>query len=178
LKTQVAYDVPSVFPADYAPEPEPDLPPFSAANRMQMRVAAHAAQAKEVKKLADIKPKFFNAIFAKTSVASRLLMEADGECDVANAALDQNALYAHSHKKDIVLCYFYYKGAFPSTDPRQLVRVLDFLGLSQDFTRLVFNLYNEASTEFVTPYGHTPSLGIRRGTAPFGIGREVLVRWN
>ena len=28
---------------------------------------------------------------------------------------------AHSHKKDIVLCYLDFKGAFPSTDHRQLV---------------------------------------------------------
>jgi hypothetical protein len=70
---------------------------------------------------------------------------------------------AHSHKKDVVLCYLYFKGAFPSTDHSQLVRVLDFLGLSQDFTRLVSNLYSEATIEFVTPYGHTPSVGIRRG---------------
>ena len=34
----------------------------------------------------------------------------------------------------------------------------------QDFTRLVSNLYSEASTEFITPYGHTPAVGIRRGT--------------
>jgi hypothetical protein len=36
---------------------------------------------------------------------------------------------AHSHKKDVVLCYLDYKGAFPSTDHSQLVRVLDLLGL-------------------------------------------------
>jgi hypothetical protein len=32
----------------------------------------------------------------------------------------------HSHKKDVVLCYLDFKGAFPSTDHVQLVRVLDF----------------------------------------------------
>ena len=98
LTTQVAYDVPSVVPADYTPEPEPNLPPFSAANIMQMRVNAHAARAKEVRKLAEIKPKFFNAIFARTSVASRLLMEADGDFAAANAALDPNELIAIIHR--------------------------------------------------------------------------------
>ncbi len=44
----------------------------------------------------------------------------------------------HSHKKDIVLCYLNFKGAFPSTDHKQLVRVLEFLGLPSDFTRFGF----------------------------------------
>jgi hypothetical protein len=70
------------------------LPPLSAANIMQMRVAAHAARAKVVRKPAEIKPKFFNAIFARTSVESRLLNEADGDFVATNAALDPNALVA------------------------------------------------------------------------------------
>jgi hypothetical protein len=41
-------------------------------------MASHATRAKEVRKLAEIKPKFFNAIFARTSVASCLFIEADG----------------------------------------------------------------------------------------------------
>jgi hypothetical protein len=98
LTTQVAFDVPSDIPADYTPEPEPDFPPFSAADIMQMRVAAHAARAKEVRKLVEIKPKSFNTIFARTSVASRLLIEADGDFAAANAALDPNALVAIIHR--------------------------------------------------------------------------------
>jgi hypothetical protein len=65
---------------------------------MQMRVTAHAARAKEVRKLAEIKPKFFNAIFARTSVASRLLIVADGDFAAANVALDPNALVAIIHR--------------------------------------------------------------------------------
>jgi hypothetical protein len=65
---------------------------------MQLRVAAHAARAKEVRKLVEIKPKFFNAIFARTSVASRLLIKADGDFAAANAALDPNALVAIIHR--------------------------------------------------------------------------------
>ena len=57
----------------------------------------------------------------------------------------------HSHKKDMVLCYLDFKRAFPSTDPKQIVRTLEFLGLPNDFNRLVSNLYSGASTEFVTP---------------------------
>jgi hypothetical protein len=91
----------------------------------------------------------------------------------------------HSHKKDIVLFYLDFKGAFPSTDHRQLVRVLEFLGLPQDFTRLISNLYSEASTEFITPYGHTPAVGIRKGTLQrepmspllFDLMIQPLIRW-
>ena len=53
---------------------------------------------------------------------------------------------AHSHKKDIVLCYLVFKEAFPSTDHKQLVRVLEILGPPVDFTRIISNLYNGAST--------------------------------
>ncbi len=53
---------------------------------------------------------------------------------------------AHSHKKDIVLCYLDFKGAFPSTDHKHLVRVLENLGLISDFTRLVSDMYSEATT--------------------------------
>ena len=42
-------------------------------------------------------------------------------------------------KKDIVLCYLDFKGDFPSTDHKPLVRVLEFLGLPTDFTCLVSN---------------------------------------
>ena len=64
-------------------------------------------------------------------------------------AITQLGLYvedAHSHKKDIVLCYLNFKGAFPSTDHKQMVRVLEFLSLPSDFTRLVSNMYNGATT--------------------------------
>ncbi len=62
------------------------------------------------------------------------------------------------------MCYLDFKGAFPSTDHRQLVRALNFLGISQGFIRLVSNLYSEASTEFVKPCGQIPSLEVRKGT--------------
>ncbi len=78
-----------------------------------------------------------------------------------------------------------FKGAFPSTDHKQLVRVLKFLGLPADLTRLVSNLYSGATTEFITPHGHTTPVGIRRGTlhgdplSPliFDLMVEPLIRW-
>ncbi len=89
---------------------------------------------------------------------------ADSLCTRAITHLSLCFEDAHAHRKDVVLCYLNLKGAFPSTDPRQLFRVLEFLGLPHDYTRLVSNLYNGASTEFITPHGHTAPVGIRCGT--------------
>jgi len=92
---------------------------------------------------------------------------------------------AHASKKDIVLCYLDFKGACPSTDHKQLVRTLDYLGLPSDFTLLASNLYSGASTEFITPHGHTSPVGIGRDTLQgdplspllFDIMIEPLIRW-
>jgi hypothetical protein len=91
--TEFAY-VHSVISAGYTPEPEPDPPPFSVANIMQMRVGAHGTRAKKVKKLAEFKPKFFNVVFVRIGVASRLPIEAHGNFD----ALDPNAVITILHK--------------------------------------------------------------------------------
>jgi len=87
---------------------------------------------------------------------------------------------AHTHIKDIVLCYLDFKGAFPSADHDQLVRTLEFRGLPEDFTNIITNLYNGATTEFVTPHGHTPLIGIRRDPLSpllFDLMIEPLIRW-
>jgi len=92
---------------------------------------------------------------------------------------------AHTHKRDIVLCYLDFKGAFPSADHAQLVRTLTFLGLPEDFINIITNLYEGVTTEFVTPHGHTPPIGIWRGTLQgdphspllFDLMIEPLIRW-
>ena len=49
---------------------------------------------------------------------------------------------AHTHNKDIVLCYLNFKGAFPSADHDQMVRTLSLLGLPEDFINIITNLYS------------------------------------
>lgn len=98
LATQIAYQVAQVVPEDYIPIDEPDQPAYTPAQLMTLRLGAHAARAKEVRRLALDKPKFFSAVYARTSVASRLLIEADGDFPAAKAALDPNALIAIIHK--------------------------------------------------------------------------------
>ena len=88
----------------------------------------------------------------------------DHSCSMAITHLSLCVEDAHTHKKDIILSYLDFKRAFISKDHRQLVRVLEFLGLPPDFTILVSNLYKKASTEFITPYSPTPAVGIGRGT--------------
>jgi hypothetical protein len=78
---------------------------------------------------------------------------ADRSCARAVTHLSLCVEDAHSQKKDIVHFYLDFKRAFPATNHEQLVRVLEFLGLPNDFTRLVSNLNNGASTEFATPTG-------------------------
>ncbi len=89
---------------------------------------------------------------------------ADRSCARAVTHLSLCVEDAQTSKKDIVLCYLYFKGAFLSTNHKQLVRTLEFLGLLSDFTLLVSNLYSGASTQFITPHGQTSVVEIGRGT--------------
>jgi hypothetical protein len=92
---------------------------------------------------------------------------------------------AQTHNKDIVLYYLHFKEAFPSADHGQPVRTLEFLSLPEDFINIITNLYNGATTKFVTPHGHTPPIGIGRGTLQgdplsplmFDFMIEPLLRW-
>jgi len=111
-------------------------------------------------------------MLATDYIESRKIMSPEQEgfrtersCDTAITHIGLCVEDAHSHKKDIVLCCLHFKGAFPSTDHNQLVRVLEFLGLPSDFTRLVSILYSGATTEFITPYGRTSPVGFEG--APF-----------
>jgi hypothetical protein len=71
---------------------------------------------------------------------------ADRSCARATTYLSLCIEDAHTNKKNVVLCYLDFKGSFSFTDYGQLVKVLEFLGLSEDFTRLISNHYSEACT--------------------------------
>ncbi len=75
---------------------------------------------------------------------------------------------AHSHKKDIVLCYLDFKGAFPSTDHKHMVRILEFLGLPSDFTRMASNLYSGATKKNIPLQGSHLTGGDPTGDPPGG----------
>jgi len=131
-------------------------------------------------------------ILATDYIESRKILSPEQEgfrakrsCDRAITHLGLCVEDARSHKKDTVLCYLDFKGAFPSTEHKQLVRVLEFLGLPSDFIKLVSNLYSEATTRFITPHGQTSPVGIRRGILQgdplspllFDLMVEQLIRW-
>jgi hypothetical protein len=91
-------------------------------------------------------------MLATDYIESRKMLSPEQECFRAERSFNRAITHlglcvedAHSHKKSIVLCYLDFKGAFPSADHRQLVRVLEFLSLPSDFSRLVSNLSSGAT---------------------------------
>jgi hypothetical protein len=98
LATQIVYQVAQVVREGCIPIDEPDQPAYTHAQLMKLRLGAHATRSKEVRRLALDKPKFFSAVHARTSVASRQLIEADDDFPATKAALEPNALVAIIHK--------------------------------------------------------------------------------
>ena len=92
---------------------------------------------------------------------------------------------AHPHNKDILICYLDFKGAYPSAKHIQLTRILQYLGMPSDFCAIVSNLYRDATTAFLTPYGPTVDIPVLRGTLQgdplspllFDLMMEPLIRW-
>ena len=92
---------------------------------------------------------------------------------------------AHQSGNDILLAYLDFKGAYPSVNHTQLRRTLEALGLPDDFTNLVGNLYAGATTAYITQWGATRPIPVGRGTLQgdplspllFDLMIEPLVRW-
>jgi hypothetical protein len=71
---------------------------LTAANIQAIRVSVVTAHSKKKRELRDEQPKFFNDILLKISVASQLLIEADGDWAATKAAEDPNVLVAIIHR--------------------------------------------------------------------------------
>ena len=95
---QVPYVVPDIDFGDLPQAGDPGMEGLTIANLNAIRVSLITAHAKKKRELRDEQPKFFNDILLKISVASQLLIEADGEWAAAKATEDPNALVAIIHR--------------------------------------------------------------------------------
>jgi hypothetical protein len=92
---------------------------------------------------------------------------------------------AHTHDQDVLLAQLDFTSAFPYADHTQLTRILHFVRIPEDFIIIVANLYSDAHTQFLTPYGWTRLVQILRGTLQgdslspliFDLMVEPLTRW-
>ncbi len=89
---------------------------------------------------------------------------ADRSCSRAITHVSIYIEDAHTHSKDILLCYSDVTDVFPSTDHSQLTRVLHFPVLPEDFIVIIANIYNGATTSSLTPLGRTANISVLRGT--------------
>jgi ribonuclease HI len=106
-------------------------------------------------------------------------------CARAIATIQFTLEDAAAHSAECWLAYLDFKGAFPSVDHLQLKRILTDLGMPADFVKVVGNLYAQATTSFLSPYGPTEPIPICRGTLQgdplspflFDCMIEPLLRW-
>ncbi len=85
---QVLYMIPELGPEDAPQQSDLGMEGLTTENLNSIRVLAIVERAKKVRELRDDQPKLFNSILSKVSVASQLIIEADGEWDAAKAAED------------------------------------------------------------------------------------------
>ena len=95
---QVPYVLPDIEIGDLPQVGDPGMEGLTIANINAIRVSVITDHAKKKREMRDEQPKFFNDILLKISVASQLLIEADGEWAAAKAAEDPNALVAIIHR--------------------------------------------------------------------------------
>ena len=92
---------------------------------------------------------------------------------------------ARLFKRDIYMSQVDFTNAFNRINHQKLYRILTDLGFPDDVRRLVHGIYAHCRTDYRTPYGHTDSLPVRRGTIQgdslspilFAIYIEPLLRW-
>jgi hypothetical protein len=71
---------------------------------------------------------------------------------------------AKHYNKDIYVMYADFKGAFNAADHRIMLKHMRQLGMPSTFVDTCEQLYGVSTTDYVTPYGSTPSIEINRGT--------------
>ena len=92
---------------------------------------------------------------------------------------------AKLHKKDIYTCYIDFKCAFNSTDHDVMFQTLEKMGLPHQYIQTCRDIYSHSDTYYVTPYGNTEPIRVRRGTLQgdslspflFILFIDPLLRW-
>jgi hypothetical protein len=71
---------------------------------------------------------------------------------------------AKLHNKDIYVMHADFKCAFNAADHRIMFKHMRQLGMPSTFVDTCEHLYGVSTTDYITPYGPTPSIDINRGT--------------
>ena len=71
---------------------------------------------------------------------------------------------AHLFGQNIYSVYVDFSATFNMVDHQRLQEILKMLGIPQQARTCIANLYNNASTTIITPFGHTEAINISRGT--------------
>jgi hypothetical protein len=92
---------------------------------------------------------------------------------------------AKLYYKDFYVMYADFKGAFNAADHRNMFKHMRKLGMPPTSVDTCEYLYGVSSTEYITPYGPTPSIDINLGTLQggtlssflFTLFLEPFLRW-
>jgi hypothetical protein len=92
---------------------------------------------------------------------------------------------AKIHNKDIYVMYADFEGPFNAADHRIMFKHMRQFGMPPTFVDTCEQLYGVSSTDYITPYGSTPSIDINRGTLQgdtlspflFTLFLEPFLRW-
>jgi hypothetical protein len=71
---------------------------------------------------------------------------------------------AQVYNKDIYIVYAGSKGAFNAAGHRIMFKYMRQFGMPSTFVNTCEQLYGVSTTDYITPYGSTPSIDINRGT--------------
>jgi hypothetical protein len=92
---------------------------------------------------------------------------------------------AKLYHKDFYVMYANFKGAFNAADHHIMFKHMRQLGMPPTFVDTCEQLHGVSSTDYITPYGPTPSIDINRGTLQgdtlspflFTLFLEPFLRW-